>query len=251
MLRQLDDIDGRVRALTPAEDADVPAQSTVASDEGFRTVRVDVAEMDAVLDGVAETHTLLDRTSRRRAGDGAYTASGGYAPGAARAARRERDRRQPRGDADRIVSIAEEFRRCFGALERSLGSAMDQMDRELRQLRDATEQFRLVSAGTLFTALERTARDTAQALSKHVLFEGKGGEIRLDSHVLGTVQGALVQLVRNAVAHGIETARERRAPASRRPAALASMSSDAAAVSCSTAATTGAAWTSTPYGASR
>jgi two-component system chemotaxis sensor kinase CheA len=35
--------------------------------------------------------------------------------------------------------------------------------------------------------------------------------VRLDAQVLGIVQGALVQMVRNAVAHGIETAAERRA----------------------------------------
>jgi two-component system chemotaxis sensor kinase CheA len=68
-----------------------------------------------------------------------------------------------------------------------------------------TEQLRLVPASTVFASLERTARDAAQALGKTVLFEAKGGSTRLDSHVLGTLQPALVQAVRNAVAHGIET----------------------------------------------
>jgi two-component system chemotaxis sensor kinase CheA len=85
------------------------------------------------------------------------------------------------------------------------------MDRELGQLREAAERLRLVSAGNLFTALERTARDTARALSKQVSFEGKGRDIRLDSHVLETVQGALIQIIRNAVAHGIEPEAERTA----------------------------------------
>jgi two-component system chemotaxis sensor kinase CheA len=57
----------------------------------------------------------------------------------------------------------------------------------------------------LFTALERSARDVAQTLGKRVLFEGRGGDVRLDAPVLDAVQGALLQLVRNAVAHGIET----------------------------------------------
>ena len=38
-----------------------------------------------------------------------------------------------------------------------------------------------------------------------------GGDIRLDAHVLETVQGALIQIVRNAVAHGIEPESERAA----------------------------------------
>jgi two-component system, chemotaxis family, sensor kinase CheA len=51
------------------------------------------------------------------------------------------------------------------------------------------------------------------------VFVATGGDVRLDSHVLGVVQGALVQAVRNAVAHGIESEAERRgarkAPAGR------------------------------------
>ncbi len=113
--------------------------------------------------------------------------------------------------AEASNATALELRRKLGGLGRKLGSAVGQMDRELRQLRDAAERLRLAPAGTLFTALERTARDTARALSKEVAFESGGGDLRLDAHVLETLQGALIQLVRNAVAHGIETQAERRA----------------------------------------
>jgi two-component system chemotaxis sensor kinase CheA len=122
------------------------------------------------------------------------------------------DYRRPSGDnPNQRLAIAEELRRKFGSVERNLGSIIDQMDRELRQLHEAAERLRLVSAGSLFTALERTARDTARALSKQVIFEGKGGDLRLDAHILETVQGALIQIVRNAVAHGIELESERMA----------------------------------------
>jgi two-component system chemotaxis sensor kinase CheA len=208
ILKQLDDIGGRIRALTPVEGADVPVQSK--SDEGFRTVRVDVAEMDVVLAGVAETHALLNglRAAALTLEHARHLADMLQAQVAPHGATGQD--RQSRDDADRLLSMTEELRRRFGGFERSLGSAIDQMDSELRQLRDSAEQLRLVSAGTLFTALERTARDAARALSKQVVFEGKGGVIRLDSHVLEVVQGALMQLVRNAVAHGIELGSERR-----------------------------------------
>lgn len=211
ILRQLDDIGGRIRVLTPDEGARAPVQSKSNSDEGFRTVRVDVAEMDVVLAGVSETHALLNglraaAPALEQARHLADILQAQLAPHGATG----RDR-QTRDDADRLLSTTEELRRSFGGFERRLGSAIDQMDSELRQLRDSAEQLRLVSAGTLFTALERTARDTAQALSKQVVFEGKGGVIRLDSHILEVVQGALMQLVRNAVAHGIELGSERRA----------------------------------------
>jgi len=61
----------------------------------------------------------------------------------------------------------------------------------------------------LFPLLERGARDAAQALGKRMVFEGRGGDVRLDAAVLDAVQGALLQLVRNAAAHGIETVGER------------------------------------------
>jgi two-component system chemotaxis sensor kinase CheA len=61
----------------------------------------------------------------------------------------------------------------------------------------------------MFVLLERTARDAAATLGKQVRFETKGGDVRLDADVLSIVQGALVQAVRNAVAHGIETESER------------------------------------------
>ena len=114
-------------------------------------------------------------------------------------------------------AIVDELRRKIGTSERSLVSVIDQMDRELRQLRETAERLRFVPAGGLFTTLERMARDTARAQSKQVTFEGRGGDIRLDAHLLATVQGALVQIVRNAVAHGIEAAEANGAAAASPP----------------------------------
>jgi two-component system chemotaxis sensor kinase CheA len=105
--------------------------------------------------------------------------------------------------------LAGELRRKIGAADRALVSIVDQMDRELRQLREAAERLRLVPAANLFTALERTVLDTARAQSKLVTFSGSGSDIRLDAQVLDAIQGALVQIMRNAVAHGIEPSDER------------------------------------------
>jgi two-component system chemotaxis sensor kinase CheA len=213
VLAHLDDINGRVLALTPAppEGAVLAQPSRTAVDDSVRTVRAEIADMDALLDGVLETHALLN---------GLRATAGSIEPMqrladlvAEQLAPRGRagEVRHPQAVADNTYALADELRRSFAGLERKLGSAIDQMDRELPQLRDAAEQLRLVPAGTLFTPLERTARDTAQALGKQVVFAGKGGDIRLDADVLGTLQGALVQIVRNAVAHGIESETERRA----------------------------------------
>jgi two-component system chemotaxis sensor kinase CheA len=210
VLGHLDAIAALVLTLTPAAKEDAAPQAPRGADEDIRSVRADIAEMDAVLDGVSETQALVGglRTAGQATEQARHLADlltaqlapqiGGDAGGGVPA------------DRERLASISEELRKSVGGLERALAISIDQIDRELRQLRDTAEQLRLAAAGSLFTPLERIARDTAQALSKRVLFEGKGGDIRLDSHVLSLMQGALVQLVRNAVAHGIEAVDDRR-----------------------------------------
>ncbi len=90
---------------------------------------------------------------------------------------------------------------------------LEQADRELREVRRDVEHLRLSSFGSLYAALERTARDAATATAKRVAFVLEGGDVRVDGAVLQALHGALVQLVRNAVAHGIETpARRGRKP---------------------------------------
>jgi two-component system chemotaxis sensor kinase CheA len=211
ILAHLDGMAAPLAGLDQISTTETPRQTRSSSEEGARAVRTDVAEVDAVLDGVAATHALLN--GLRSAADMVVRGQrlvdslamqlgprGAADPG-----------RQTRRGFDRLFPIVEELGRSFSGLDRNLGPIVDQMDRELRQLRDTAEQLRLVSAGTLFNSLERTARDSAAALSKLVVFEGKGSGIRLDAHVLGTIQGALVQIIRNAVAHGIESPSERKA----------------------------------------
>jgi two-component system chemotaxis sensor kinase CheA len=66
-------------------------------------------------------------------------------------------------------------------------------------------------SSVIFNPLERAARDVAKTLGKRVSFDTQGGDVRLDPRVLATIRNALVQIVFNAVAHGIETEAERAA----------------------------------------
>jgi two-component system chemotaxis sensor kinase CheA len=61
----------------------------------------------------------------------------------------------------------------------------------------------------VFPSLERAVRDAAQSLQKEVFFESFGGANRLDAHVLAELRNALLHVVRNAVAHGIEHRQDR------------------------------------------
>jgi two-component system chemotaxis sensor kinase CheA len=122
-------------------------------------------------------------------------------------------RRQELGPdtAPMLRSLVAQLELGLARVERELSTNLEQAGRELGQLRDGVDRLRLVPAAGIFGALERTARDTAVGLGKLALFEAKGGDIRLDAEVLTAVQRALVQAVRNAVAHGIETVAERTA----------------------------------------
>lgn len=229
VLKILSDVGDRMRLLQIPTERTAGSLQTTQAAETPRTVRVDIAELDALLDGVSEIHALLN---------GLRTASRTLEP-ARRLADMVLAQLAPRGmpdrgmldkggfggvsdisrqlfagltvsTPDRAHSMSEELWKVLGGFERSLGTAIDQMDRELYQLRDAAEQLRLVSVESLLSSLERTARDAAQTLGKSVTFSGSGGDMRLDAHVLGTVQGALVQIIRNALAHGIESESERR-----------------------------------------
>ena len=99
--------------------------------------------------------------------------------------------------------------RASTALTR-LATGVDQLDRELRQVRDAVERLRLTPVSVLFTFLERAVRDVAASAGTPITFTASGGDVRVDAVVLNTVQGALLHIVRNAAAHGIETAAGRR-----------------------------------------
>ncbi|MFF5084860.1 response regulator [Actinoplanes sp. NPDC000266] len=97
----------------------------------------------------------------------------------------------------------------LGALGRRLIDAVDQVERELDEVRGRAEGLRLVPAGTIFTALRRAVRDAADADGKRVRFHATGAEVRMGPQLLNQVSGAFLHVVRNAVVHGIEREEQR------------------------------------------
>jgi len=96
-------------------------------------------------------------------------------------------------------------------IEDQIERGVRQLARELVALRDDAEQLRLLPASQLFAPLQRSARDAARSQDKQARLTGSGGDVKLEAALLNAVSGALVQMVRNAVAHGIETPAERAA----------------------------------------
>ena len=180
VLGHLDGIRSRVAAL-PLPDA-APEASPPPPGEQVRTIRTDIVEMDMLLDGVSQAHAHLGPLRSALSG-------------------------LERARATELTDI--ELRAAVANVEQRIANGVEQLDRELRQIHDAVERLRLVPADSMFTDLERASRDVAQAQAKRVNFVGTGGDVRLDAHVLAGAQAALQQIVRNAVAHGIETESER------------------------------------------
>lgn len=208
LLPRLDAMEHDVRGLGRAPDDHAPpapaapAEPPAEADDASRALRAEIGDMDVVLDGVAEAHAAI-ATLRRLAGE---------IEQAHRLAEVVTEQLAPRlGEhpGEHVRASASQLAGALAAVDRNLGGAIEKLDRELRGVRDAAEQLRLVPAGALFTGLERATRDAARSLGKQVAFEARGGDVRLDAHLLTAVQPALVQLVRNAVAHGIELPGER------------------------------------------
>ncbi len=231
LLRVLDTISTRVAALdapppAPAAPETAPALPLpVAGPEPVRAPRADVAELDAVLEGLSETSVqlrstravlagfeplrqLAERVAEARVGAREPTTATREHPREPNVKAREHAR-EPSIRAGENAREADELRRQLERLEQSLHAALDQSERELQQVREAAERLRLVPASAIFAPLERTLRDAAHALGKRAALSLSGGEVRLEAQVLGQVQAALVQAVRNAIAHGIESPNER------------------------------------------
>jgi two-component system chemotaxis sensor kinase CheA len=203
LLALIDEITGRLARL------DQPAptvESKAVPDDTPRSVRAELAEMDALLDGIMEAHArIAPIRGATKTLEGARQRADLLVDHLARAGSYEGDRQM----AGRAHAIAEQLRELVGMAVRGLGAGVEQLHRELVQVRDRAEHLRLVPASSLFLPLERTIRDAAGSLGKQVAFHGKGGDVRLDAHVVGAIHSALVQLARNAVAHGIEAAPQR------------------------------------------
>jgi two-component system, chemotaxis family, sensor kinase CheA len=206
LLALVDEIARGVAALPAPPAAAAPAGTPVAraAEPAPVAPRNDQGELDAVLDGLIEANASL--LALRRESQHLETArrladvlAGELAPDATRVASVPHDR----------AAMIEQLRDVLRRHERQLHAGLEQAERELGGVREVAEQLRLVPASSLFTTLERTARDAAHALGKRVLVVARGGDVRLDGHVLSVLQPMLIQLVRNAVAHGIESEAER------------------------------------------
>lgn len=180
-LALLDGVGGHLAALDSPE---APAAPAAAAREEPRAVLAGTEDLDALLEGLSEAHVHLAGL---------------------------RETFQDLERARWLTPLASSGGESLARLERRGTGLIEQLDRELRLAHEAAQRLRMVPVAALFAVLARTARDVAMTLDRKVTFEGLGDAVQVDADVLALLQGALIQVVRNAVAHGIEPEAARRA----------------------------------------
>ena len=107
-------------------------------------------------------------------------------------------------DVNEVLSQLDGF---LGRVEGDIG----EFTKLAHNLQDEITAARMVPIGNLSTRLSRTVREAAKESGRVVDFDLEGEATELDNNIIQQLADPLVHLVRNAVAHGIEDAEERRA----------------------------------------
>jgi len=105
-----------------------------------------------------------------------------------------------------VATVQQNLARDLDEGEKAL-AAQAQMTREVQQDLMA---IRMVPFASLSDRLYRVTRLAAKDIGKRVQLELKGGHVELDRGVLDRIAAPIEHLLRNAIAHGIETPEKRR-----------------------------------------
>jgi two-component system, chemotaxis family, sensor kinase CheA len=194
------------QAPAPPGDSFPATRAIPAADEQLETVRVEIRELDAILDDVFQGGTQI---SGLTVSEAALGQAGRVAKALIDQLGTRTTTRMTPLSLERARSIAEELYTRLQELGHGLAQTRDRADSAIRLVRERAHRLRLVPTSTIFAALERAARDAAQVCDVRVEFVATGGDNGLDGHVLQAVRDALLHVVRNAVGHGIEEPAER------------------------------------------
>ena len=118
---------------------------------------------------------------------------------------------------DRLMDLAGELvlarnqtlRLAASQADGAMLSAAQRLKRVTSDLQDAVIKARLQPIGSIWNKFPRLARDLALACGKRVIVEMEGAETELDRALLEAIKDPLIHILRNAIAHGIETPEQR------------------------------------------
>jgi two-component system chemotaxis sensor kinase CheA len=212
---------GEVISTSPAVDAERPGQVAFrvlyASDVGTREVEAAVRDFPAVqIEVVSDTASSLAES---------IEPSEPLTPAAA--TRTATTANFVRVDLDKLDQLIFNTNELLGSTAKSLELALGdtQLATPVREelqnsserirtsflaLADELINLRMVSFGPMLRRAQRAANQAARLTGKEIDCEILGVELRLDKLIADAIADPLIQLVRNAVDHGIESSDERR-----------------------------------------
>ena len=131
------------------------------------------------------------------------------------------------GDVDELLELAgetivgqTELVRLHGRLSRGqfetgdvalMDRILTDLGRTTRQMRDGLLRVRLAPIATLFRRFGRYVRDLSRERGQPIELSIEGGDTAVDRAIISRLFEPLVHVVRNAVAHGVESVEERQA----------------------------------------
>ncbi len=93
--------------------------------------------------------------------------------------------------------------------DRTIARLMDKMDKPFLDIQEILFKLKLVRVESTFRKYKRLVRDVANETGKKLRLILKGTNVEIDRKILEDINTPLVQLIRNAIYHGIESPRER------------------------------------------
>jgi two-component system chemotaxis sensor kinase CheA len=124
---------------------------------------------------------------------------------------------------ERLASLVAKRREQLHSLMTGLTERNLRRARALEELRFGLASLGMLPVQTILTGMPRLARDTALEQGKRVELRIVGAEVEIGKSVLDKLMEPIIQLVKNAIAHGIETP-ERRMARGKKPVGTVTIS---------------------------
>ncbi|GAA2687911.1 chemotaxis protein CheA [Actinoplanes palleronii] len=185
-------------------------RTTETRSQDTRTIRVDAARLDKLIDLVGELVIAQSSTGFTGADTGGSGTAGSGAAGSG-AVRSDAVRSDAaRSDTARSGAARSDTARSDAARSDAASEAQGEVMRLVDEVRHSALSLRMVPIGTTLRRFERVVRDVCMELGKEVSLVITGGDTEMDKALVERISDPLLHLVRNSLDHGIEQAAERR-----------------------------------------
>ncbi|MDQ6825400.1 MAG: response regulator [Candidatus Eremiobacteraeota bacterium] len=217
----------RVGMLTGATGASVTmldrsayAPPEITQPQGGDVIRVSAHKIDGLLAAPSELlreHASEERELKELNGllDGVFDAVDSV--------RAHQDQQRRLAALEHAVSVAGKRRDHARVLLNRIAERNLRRSRSLEELRHGLAGLGMLPVQTILAGMPRLVRDTALAQGKRVELQVTGAEVEISKAVLDRLMEPLIQLVKNAIAHGLETP-ERRVARGKRPVGVVKIS---------------------------